>query len=72
MELSKALKQYVDEMDGYHEYMECYDEYKVSHPEHAKMYHVMAQDELKHCNMLLGMYPDLNELINKLKMHNPH
>lgn len=71
MEISKALKQYVDEMDSYHEYMECYDDYKHTHPEHAKMYHTMALEEKNHATMILKMYPSLEELIEKIQKHNP-
>lgn len=71
MEISKALKQYVEEIECYHEYMECYEDYKVTYPDHARRYHAMAQEELNHSNMILQMYPELNELIEKIKHHNP-
>lgn len=73
MELSKALMQYIDEIECHHEYMECYEDYKTTYPEHARTYHVMAQDEMKHANMILKMYPELDEMIEKINKysHNP-
>lgn len=72
MELSKALMQYIDEMKSYGNYMECYEEYKVKHPEEARMYHKMAQEELAHTKNIMSMYPELEELIHMIKTQNPH
>lgn len=71
MKISKALKQYIEEIESYEEYMGCYEEYKTTYPEHAKYYHQMAMQEKTHAETLLDMYPELKDMINKLKMHNP-
>lgn len=51
------------------EYMACYEEYKTEYPEHAATYHKMAMQEKVHAETILEMYPELEEMIERLSKH---
>jgi hypothetical protein len=65
--MMKSVKKYLcavkDETDGAMEYAEQYIVNKNTHPEWAKMYNSMAEDELKHAEYLKRIGSDMiNEI----------
>lgn len=68
METEKKIKYLMEELKGYIEYMECYEEYSESgHTELANVFYTMAQNEHSHAQMLTKAYPELEKIVEILK-----
>lgn len=69
METEKKIKYMLDELNGYSEYMKCYEDYTAEgHTELANIFHAMAQDELKHAKWLYMHYPELKNLVDTVQL----
>lgn len=51
----KLLKEAIEEIEGAEGYIKCAMKYRADKPEWAKHYISMAQDEMRHAEMLYGM-----------------
>ena len=55
MREKKLMDEAMEELEGAKIYIKCAMKYRVDHPAWAKKFYEMAQDELRHAEMLYGM-----------------